>query len=135
MGGVLIVDDNASFRAAARAVLEAGGYLVVAEADSGAAAVMLATQLRPDVILLDIGLPDMDGFSVCRQLRVALPEVVVVLCSVRDADHYGEAITRSAAAGFLPKSRLSAEALSRIVAVALGEAGEGVDPPDHFDDR
>ncbi len=113
---VLIVDDNASFRAAVRAVLETGGYTVAGEAGSGAAAVTLAARVRPDVVLLDIGLPDIDGFTVCRDLRVAVPAAVIVLCSVRDADQYGEAIARSPASGFLPKSRLSAAELSRIVA-------------------
>lgn len=116
MGGVLIVDDNAAFRAAARAVLEAGGYRVMAEVGSGAAAVRAAARLRPDVVLLDIGLPDQDGFTTCRQLHDDQPDLVVVLCSVREAEEYGDAIDLCSAAGFLPKSRLSAEELSRIVA-------------------
>jgi DNA-binding NarL/FixJ family response regulator len=118
--GVLIVDDNAAFRSAARAVLEAGGYRVVAEAGTGAAAVSVAVLTKPDVVLLDIGLPDQDGFTTCRQLRTAMPATVVVLCSIRDAEAYGDAIAESTAAGFLPKTRLSAAELSRIVAEYTG---------------
>jgi DNA-binding NarL/FixJ family response regulator len=115
MGGVLIVDDNAAFRSVARAVLEAGGYRVMAEVGTGAAAVLAAPRYRPDVVLLDIGLPDQDGFVTCRQLHEAHPGLVVVLCSIRDAEEYGDAIARSSAAGFLPKHQLSAEELTRIV--------------------
>lgn len=132
---MLIVDDNAAFRTAARAVLEAGGYRVVAEAGSGAAALAQAASVQPDVVLLDIGLPDMDGFSVCRELRVAVPAAVIVLCSVRDADQYSEAISRSSAAGFLPKARLSVAALSMVIAAASGKASIDVDPPDQLDLR
>jgi DNA-binding NarL/FixJ family response regulator len=114
VGSVLIVDDNTAFRAAARAVLEAGGYEVVAEAGSGAAALRIAVRVRPDIVLLDIGLPDMDGFAVCRELRETVSATVVVLCSARDADRYGDAVAECQAAGFLPKSQLSAAALARI---------------------
>jgi DNA-binding NarL/FixJ family response regulator len=90
----------------------------VAEVGTGAAAVATAALLRPDVVLLDVGLPDQDGFTTCRQLHADQPDLVVVLCSIRDADEYGDAIESCAAAGFLPKSGLSAEALARIVTSA-----------------
>jgi DNA-binding NarL/FixJ family response regulator len=108
---VLIVDDNAPFRAVARALLENGGFVVAGQADCGAAAIEQASAVLPDVVLLDIGLPDMDGFSVCRALRAAHPAAAVVFCSVRDAEHYGDAIAQSTAVGFLAKSRLSAAGL------------------------
>jgi DNA-binding NarL/FixJ family response regulator len=117
VGSVLIVDDNAAFRSAARAVLEAGGYHVVAEAGTGAAAVSVAALTRPDVVLLDIGLPDQDGFTTCRQVRTASPVSVIVLCSIREAEAYGDAVAQSPAAGFLPKTQLSATELARIVAI------------------
>jgi DNA-binding NarL/FixJ family response regulator len=116
VANVLIVDDNASFRAVARTLLESGGYRVVGEAGSAVAAVAVASATRPDVVLLDIGLPDRDGFTVCRELHAALPGTVIVFCSVRGAEEYRDAVDRSSAAGFLAKSRLSAAALAGIVA-------------------
>jgi DNA-binding NarL/FixJ family response regulator len=113
VGTVLIVDDNAPFRAVARAVLEGGGHRVVGEAGTGRDGIEAAVLLRPDVVLLDVGLPDLDGFAVCRELTAAVPSAVVVLCSVREYDDVG---SRCGAAGFLAKSRLSAEALGEIVA-------------------
>jgi DNA-binding NarL/FixJ family response regulator len=127
---VLIVDDNAPFRVAARALLEAGGFQVAGDAVDGASAVTETAAVRPDVVLLDIGLPDMDGFTVCGKLTAVLPHVVVVLCSVRDAESYGDAISRSAAAGFLLKSQLSAQRLAGILASA-----STVDTEDQSDRR
>ncbi|MGI5131408.1 response regulator [Pseudonocardia sp. CA-107938] len=116
MGGVFIVDDNAPFRTVARAVLESGGFRVVGEAATGAAAMVGVPGSAADVVLLDIGLPDVDGFRVAAQLRQVAPGAVVVLCSVRDAEHYGGAVERAGVAGFLPKSLLSAAAVARIMA-------------------
>jgi DNA-binding NarL/FixJ family response regulator len=113
---VLIVDDNASFRAVARALLQAGGFRVIGEADSIAAALTSAAVTRPDVVLLDIGLPDRDGVSACADVQAVFPAAAIVFCSVRGADQYGDAVARSPAVGFLPKSQLSAEALASIVA-------------------
>ena len=117
VGRVFIVDDNAPFRSIARAILESGGYQVVGDAATGAEALAGVPCALPDVVLLDVGLPDIDGFSVCQALHEATPQLAVVLCSVRDAEHYGDAIDRSWAAGFLPKSILSAAELARIVTV------------------
>ncbi|SMD24537.1 Response regulator receiver domain-containing protein [Kibdelosporangium aridum] len=114
VAGVLIVDDNAAFRSVARTVLEAGGYRVTAEVGTGAAAILAAAQVKPDLVLLDIGLPDQDGFVTCRQLHATQPNLVIVLCSIRDEDEYGDAIARSSAAGFLAKAQLSADELRRI---------------------
>ncbi|MDT3446175.1 MULTISPECIES: response regulator [unclassified Pseudofrankia] len=116
VGRVFIVDDSAPFRAVARELLEGGGYQVVGDAATGAGALAAVPAAGPDIVLLDIALPDMDGFSVCRALRRSAPAVTVVFCSVRDAEHYGDAIEQSSAAGFLPKSALSAAALALIMA-------------------
>lgn len=118
---VLIVDDNASFRVVAKALLEAGGFRVVGEADSIAAALASAAVIRPDMVLLDIGLPDRDGVSACVDVQAVVPMAAIVFCSVRDAGQYGEAVARSPAVGFLTKSQLSAEALAGIVAGATGQ--------------
>jgi DNA-binding NarL/FixJ family response regulator len=115
---VLIVDDNVSFRTVARVLLEAGGFLVAGEAGTVADAVRCAAATGPDVVLLDIGLPDGDGISACADLRAAAPAALIVFCSVRDEEQYGDAVARSPAVAFLTKSRLSAAALAAIVARA-----------------
>src|SRR3954454_9649422 len=86
---VLVVDDHAEFRAAARALLEAEGFTVVGEAADGADALAANTRLRPQVVLLDIQLPDLDGFAVAERLACAEHVPVVVLISSRDARAYG----------------------------------------------
>ncbi|WLW53042.1 response regulator [Streptomyces sp. YU58] len=116
---VLIVDDDPGFRAAARALLEADGDFAATEAGSGAEAVAAVVRSRPDAVLLDIGLPDgdgfEDGFAVCQALHGVAPATVVVLCSAREAELYGERISRSPAVGFLAKERLSAAELTRLL--------------------
>ncbi len=112
---VLIVDDHAGFRAVARAALEADGYQVLGEAADGGHAVSAAAELRPDVVLLDVHLPDLDGFAVCK-LLVALPEPpVVVLISSRPITDLRQRVAVSPAAGFLAKHELSGESLRTLV--------------------
>ena len=82
---VLVVDDHAGFRELARALLEDGGYAVVAEAGDGASALAAARAVRPDAVLLDVHLPDMDGFTVAAALAREHPAPRVVLTST-DAD-------------------------------------------------
>ncbi len=111
---VLLVDDHPSFRACARAMLEAGGFTVVGECENGVSALRAAKELRPDVVLLDVQLPDFDGFEVAERLtRNGHP--AVVLTSSRDASEYGRLIAECGACGFLPKSELSGSALSALV--------------------
>jgi DNA-binding NarL/FixJ family response regulator len=116
MSTVLIVDDHASFRLQARAVLEAKGHVVIGEAATGLAAIEMAAALRPHVVLLDVGLPDIDGFEVARRLAAASPCPIVVLTSSREAAAYGPLIAASPAAGFIVKDELSGPALARLVA-------------------
>lgn len=106
---VLIVDDHPSFRASARILLEADGLQVVGEAADGASAITEAHRLQPDVVLLDVGLPDMDGFRVAEVLTNANGSVppAVVLVSSRDSGDYGPLVARSGARGFVPKAELS----------------------------
>ena len=113
---VLIVDDHADFRLVARALVEVGGFRVVGEAATGTEALEAAAELRPQVVLLDVHLPDFDGFTVCRELRGLDPGVKVVLCSVRAASDFGSRVEGCGACGFLAKSQLSTDALTRIVA-------------------
>ena len=105
---VLIVDDHASFRAAARALLQAAGFEVVGEAADGASAVAAAVTLRPDVVLLDVQLPDLDGFAVAE--RIDGP--TVVLTSSRSASSFRRRLAANPAWRFIPKSELSGEALA-----------------------
>jgi DNA-binding NarL/FixJ family response regulator len=113
---VLIVDDHAGFRSWARALLEMQGYAVVGDAEDGASAIAAVRTLRPDVVLLDIRLPDIDGFEVTRQLAREGIEARVVLVSSRDAKDYGAALEHSGAQGFIAKAELSAAALEAVLA-------------------
>ena len=114
---VLIVDDHPSFRLTARALLESEGFEVIGEAADGASALAGAAELRPDVVLLDVQLPDLDGFEVAARLRAsngASPDVV--LTSSRDGADFGTLVARSGARGFVPKAELSGEALAALLA-------------------
>jgi CheY-like chemotaxis protein len=113
---ILIVDDHDGFRTFARGMLEAAGF-TVAEAATGAEAAEAARSVRPGLVLLDIQLPDFDGFEVARRLAAAQAGgPVIVLTSTRDASDYGGRISSSPAAGFLPKDELSGAALRRFLA-------------------
>ena len=111
---VLIVDDHADFRASARALLQAEGFEVVGEAADGAEAVAAVAVLRPEIVLLDIQLPDVDGLAVAEQLAMAPDPPTVVLISSRDAAAYGPRLQATPACGFCPKSGLSGEALAAL---------------------
>jgi DNA-binding NarL/FixJ family response regulator len=114
-GTVLIVDDHPSFRASARRMLEADGYDVVGEAATGASGLALALDLRPDLVLLDVQLPDLDGFDVAARLTGADGAPAVVLTSSRDSSDFGPLVARSGARGFVPKAELSGDAIAAFV--------------------
>src|SRR5436190_14736345 len=109
---VLIVDDHPSFRASARTLLEAEGYDVVGEAENGETAVEAARKLQPDLVLLDVQLPGIDGFAVAGQLRKLEDPPVVILTSSRDGADYGPCIGECGAHGFVPKADLSGAAIA-----------------------
>ena len=113
---VLIVDDHPSFRATARSVLEAEGFEVVGEAVNGADALTKARELRPDVVLLDVQLPDLDGFEIASRLRANGQSPAIVLVSSRDAADYGELIPSCGARGFIPKAELSGASIHALLA-------------------
>lgn len=113
---LLIVDDNARFRERARLRLEADGFAVVAEAADGASALAAAELHRPDVVLVDIGLPDMSGLTVAERLTREPGGPAVVLTSTHDAADFGDALARSGARGFVPKDSFSTEAISALLA-------------------
>jgi DNA-binding NarL/FixJ family response regulator len=112
---VLIVDDHPSFRASARELLEAEGYEIVGEAENGAAALQAVKELKPDLVLLDVQLPDMDGFQVAGQLRELADPPAVVLTSSRDSADYGSCIQICGATGFVPKADLSGAAIAALL--------------------
>ena len=115
---VLIVDDHPGFRATARALLEAEGYEVVGEAENGVEALRLAGEIAPDLVLLDVQLPDFDGFEVASRLTAAGrgPSPNIVLTSSRDGSDFGPLVARSGARGFVAKGELSGGALARLIA-------------------
>jgi len=112
---ILIVDDDARFRAQARDLLVDDGFVVVGEAVDGASAIGSARSLRPDVVLLDIGLPDVDGFTVAESLAADESPPMVVLTSSRDARAYGRRLRNGPAVGFIPKEEISAAAMHALV--------------------
>jgi len=108
---MLLVDDDARFRAAAAELLGSAGFVIRAEAETGQAALDAARIHRPDVVLLDVQLPDMDGFEVARRLWAAKGPPAIVLVSTREAVDYGRRVTEPGITGFINKARLSGEAL------------------------
>lgn len=109
---VVIVDDHERFRRSAKRLLELEGFDVVAEAADGASGVAAVERLRPDVVLLDVALPDASGLDLVPELSTIS---AVVLVSSRDpADVAGRA-RRSAALGFIPKDRLTGEAVRAVL--------------------
>lgn len=110
---VLIVDDHPAFRASARMLLEDEGFEVVGEAESGKTGLDLARALEPDLVLLDVALPDLSGLEVAERLTDAVSKVVLV--SSRQPADFGARFRESSALGFIPKDRLSAETLERVL--------------------
>lgn len=103
----MIVDDQPTFRQAARRLLEARGYDVVAEAECAASALEAVERLKPNAVLLDVRLGDEDGFAVCGALTRGRPELAVLLASDTEFEHSEESVTHSGARGFVRKSRLA----------------------------
>ena len=110
---VVIVDDHAPFRASARRLLELEGWSVVGEAADGAAGVETVERLRPDLVLLDIALPDTSGFDVAERLTGGSARIVLV--SSRDPADFGARVARSGAVGFIAKDELSGEAIAAVL--------------------
>jgi len=112
---VLIVDDHDGFRASARSVLEGAGFDVVGEATDGVSGLRATKELDPDVVLLDVQLPDLDGFEVAEQLARAGCAVTVILTSSRDGAEFGQLIAESPVRGFIPKAELSSARLAALL--------------------
>src|ERR1700712_5437727 len=104
---VLIVDDHPSFRSAARLLLEPEGFEVIGEAEDGASGLQATSELSPDLVLLDVTLPDLDGFDAASRITLDHAAPKVVLTSSRDPREFGPLVARSGAQGFIPKGELS----------------------------
>lgn len=111
----LIVDDHPSFRRLARKLLESAGYLVVGDAEDGASAIAAVQSLRPDLVLLDVLLPDMTGFAVAKELAAKPERPLVVLTSSRSASDLGSLVLTEDAKGFISKRDLTVAALAALV--------------------
>jgi len=104
---VLTVDDHATFRQAARALIEAtDGFEVAGEATSGQEGVAAALRLHPDLVLMDVHLPDIDGYEATRRIIPLQPGAVVILVSAAEEANQGEAAARSGAVAFVCKETL-----------------------------
>jgi DNA-binding NarL/FixJ family response regulator len=112
----LVVDDHAGFRTSARFLLEMEGFEVVGEAGDCASALTEAERLLPELILLDVQLPDGQGFDVARDILAHGIETRIVLTSSRDESDYGDSIKESGAVGFVPKGELSGDRLRALLA-------------------
>lgn len=109
---VLIVDDQAPFRSAARMVVElTDGFEVVAEAETGEEAVEMALALEPDLVLMDLNLPGIDGLEATRQILASASSIRVVMLSTYEASEYGPRATEAGAIAFVSKSTFTPEAL------------------------
>lgn len=112
---VVIVDDHADFREAAAALLEAEGFTVIGEAADGRAAIDAVEQLHPEVVLLDVQLPDLDGFDVSERLAACREPPAVVLVSSREKEAYGSRLRAVDVRGFISKRELSGPALAALL--------------------
>jgi DNA-binding NarL/FixJ family response regulator len=115
MSTILIVDDDPRFRTQVRNILADDGFVVIGEAADGATGLQAARDLQPHFVLLDIGLPDMDGIDVARALAGDGPPPWVVLTSSRDARAYGRRLASGTSLGFIPKERISAAAIRALI--------------------
>ena len=112
---VLVVDDNRAFRDAVRQLLERGGFVVVAEAETGYEGIRQAAAHQPDIAVVDVQLPDIDGFEVAEQISGLDSSVQVILTSSLDGADFGALVIDSPAAGFVPKAELSSSAIEALL--------------------
>ena len=112
---IVIVDDDPSFLATVRLLLESEGFVVVGEANNGLDGVAAVRELDPDIVLVDVTLPDIDGFQVVERLADGAHAPPVVLTSIRSATDFGDLIETSPARAFITKAELSGEALAAVL--------------------
>ena len=112
---VVLVDDHPAFRAQARALCEANGLRVVGEAGDGAGALEVVRLLEPDLVLLDIVLPDTDGFEVAKRLAAFPANPTVILLSTREASDFGSRLATAPVRGFITKADLSLASIEQVL--------------------
>lgn len=112
---VLVVDDNHAFRGAVRQLLARGRFVVIAEAGNGRDGVRQAAAHRPDVAIVDVQLPDIDGFEVAEQISGLGLNLQVILTSSLDGADLGALVIDSPAAGFIAKAELSSSAIDALL--------------------
>jgi DNA-binding NarL/FixJ family response regulator len=112
---IVIVDDDPAFLTTVRVLLEAEGFDVAGEALSGRDGVTTVAELDPDLVLVDVNLPDIDGFEVVERLADGGRATPVVLTSIRSADDFGDLVEASRARGFITKAEISGEALAEFL--------------------
>jgi DNA-binding NarL/FixJ family response regulator len=112
---LLIVDDHASFRDLAQSLLSQQGFHVAGAAEDGESALEQVDRLHPDIVLVDVQLPDIDGFEVAYRLSLRVPPPRVVLISTREAADYGDRLVLAPVLGFIAKRDLSGAALVALV--------------------
>ena len=112
----VIVDDHSAFRASARRLLEVSGFDVVGEAADGVTGLALARELEPELVLLDIALPELSGFEVAEQLADTPSKVILI--SSRERKDFGRRVRQSGALGFVSKDDLSGEAIAALLGAA-----------------
>lgn len=120
---ILIADDHALFRDSLRSLIESHGLTVVGEARNGREAIDLAHQLKPDIVLMDLSMPEVDGLAATRQISAELPEVKVVVLTASDEDAKLFEAIKSGAQGYLLKNLESEEFFSILDGVGRGEPG------------
>jgi DNA-binding NarL/FixJ family response regulator len=119
---VLIVDDHSLFRDGISSLLQAAGFEVLGGAGNGQEAIEAALRLRPDLILMDVSMPEMDGIEAARQIKAQLPEVKIVMLTVSDDDRVLIDAVKAGASGYLLKSLDSTEFLAMLDGVQRGES-------------
>jgi two-component system, NarL family, response regulator NreC len=120
---ILLADDHAMLRDGVRMVLEAHpGFEVVGTADNGRDAVRLVEELRPDIAVLDVAMPDLNGLDATRAIRECCPETEVVVLSMHEGEEYLREALRAGAAGYVLKRAAAKELVGAIHAVRRGES-------------
>jgi len=118
---ILVVDDHPLFRDGLISLLEASGHVVVGEADGGNEAVVAALSLQPDVVLMDIAMPQFDGMDALRRIKAEAPQIKVVMLTASEDDTSLITAIRSGAQGYLLKSLSAEEVLAGLDRITQGE--------------